>query len=70
MGIGYNLGNSFDSYIKSKKINNPDDAITLLGNQIPTKKLIANIKKYSFKTIRFPVTWIYFIDQSGNIDPK
>jgi len=70
MGIGYNLGHSFDSYIKSKVINNPDDAITLLGNPIPTKNLIANIKKYGFKTIRFPVTWIYFIDESGNIDPK
>ena len=70
MGIGYNLGHSFDSYLKSKKINNPDDAITLLGNPIPTKKLISNIKKYGFKTIRFPVTWIYFIDQFGNIDPE
>jgi endoglucanase len=70
MGIRYNLGNSFDSYIKSKKINNPDDAITLLGNPIPTKKLIANIKKYGFKTIRFPVTWIYFIDEFGNIHPE
>ena len=70
MGIGYNLGHSFDSYLISKKINNPDDAITLFGNPIPTKKLIANIKKYGFKTIRFPVTWIYFIDESGNINPE
>ena len=41
-----------------------------MGNPIPTKNLIANIKKYGFKTIGFPVTWIYFIDKSGNIDPK
>ena len=68
MGIGYNLGHSFDSYIYPKIINSPDEAITLYGNPIPTKKLIANIKKYGFKTIRFPVTWIYFIDQFGNID--
>ena len=70
MGIGYNLGHSFDSYLFSKQINNPDDAITLFGNPIPTKHLIANIKKYGFKTIRFPVTWTYFIDQSGNINPE
>jgi len=70
MGIGYNLGHSFDSYLKSSKINSTDDAITLLGNPMPTKKLIANIKKYGFKTIRFPVTWIYFIDQFGNIEPE
>ena len=68
MGIGYNLGNSFDSYLDSKQINNPNDAITLLGNPIPTKNLIVNIKKYGFKTIRLPVTWIYFIDEFGNIN--
>jgi len=29
MGIGYNLGHSFDScHLYSNKINNPDDAIT------------------------------------------
>ena len=49
---------------------NNSDAITLFGNPIPTKNLIVNIKKYGFKTIRFPVTWIYFIDQSGNINPE
>jgi endoglucanase len=70
MGIVYNLGHSFDSYLKYKTINNPDDAITLFGNPIPKKKLISNIKKYGFKTIRFPVTWIYFIDEFGNINPE
>ena len=71
MGIGYNLGYSFDSYDPfSNKINNPDDAITLYGNPLPTKSLITNIKKYGFKTIRLPVTWIYFIDQTGNINPE
>ena len=70
MGIGYNLGHSFDNYLGSKKINNPNDIITLFGNPIPTKNLIINIKKYGFKTIRFPVTWINFIDQFGNIDPE
>jgi len=71
MGIGYNLGHSFESYNpNSNKINNPDDVITLFGNPIPTKSLINNIKKYGFKTIRFPVTWTYFIDQFGNIDAE
>ena len=68
MGIGYNLGNSFDSYNISIKINNPDEQITLLGNPLPTKKLISNIKKSGFKTIRFPVTWINFIDEYGNVN--
>jgi endoglucanase len=29
--------------------------------------MIKKIKKYGFKTIRFPVTWMYFIDDEGNI---
>ena len=70
MGIGYNLGNSFDSYDIYKEIKNPDEQITLFGNPIPTKKLIINIKKNGFNTIRFPVTWINFIDDFGNINPK
>ena len=68
MRIGYNLGNSFDCYDKNIIINKPDDQITLKGNIIPTKKLISNIKKKGFKTIRFPITWINFIDESGKIN--
>ena len=67
IGLGYNLGNSFDSYIYLKEINSTQEQITLMGNPIPTKKLISNIKKYGFKTIRFPVTWINFIDDFGNV---
>ena len=70
MCIGYNLGNLFDSYNNSIKINNPDEQITLLGNPLPTKKLISNIKKSGFKTIRFPVTWINFIDEYGNVNKE
>ena len=68
MGIGYNLGNSFDSYSSIKEINNPEDQITLFGNPEPTKKMILNIKKNGFKTIRFPITWANFIDNYGNIN--
>ena len=70
MGIGYNLGNSFDCYYAQKKVEKPDDQITLNGNPIPTKDLIIRIKKYGFKTIRFPITWINFIDEKGNINSE
>ena len=66
MGIGYNLGNLFDSF--SIKIKTPEEQITLNGNTFPTKNMIKKLKKYGFKTIRFPVTWIHFIDDYGNID--
>lgn len=68
MGIGYNLANTFDNF--NSEINNPMDQITLMGNKFPTNKLIKNIKKYGFKTIRFPVTWINFIDEHDNIEPE
>ena len=68
MGIGYNLGNTFDCYdYDIVKMNTPEEQITLKGNTLPTKKMIQKLKKYGFKTIRFPVTWIYFIDNEGNI---
>ena len=70
MGFGYNLANSFDCYNNSMEINNPNEQITLLGNPIPTQKMINNIKKNGFKTIRFPVTWANFIDNLGNVNPQ
>jgi len=70
MGIGYNLGNLFDSFsiYDIEEINTPEDQITLNGNIFPTKNMIKKLKKYGFKTIRFPVTWMYFIDEYGNVD--
>ena len=71
MGLGYNLGNLFDCYNNSLgELKNPDDQITLCGNSIPTKKMIKSIKKNGFHTIRFPVTWMHFMDESGKIDPN
>ena len=69
MGIGYNLGNTFDSYSIFGGINTPNDQITFKGNKAPTKDMIKRIKKYGFKTIRFPITWKYFIDDNGNVNP-
>ena len=68
MGIGYNLGYSFDCFDISEKIEKEDDLITLCGNPIPTKKTIVEIKKNGFKTIRFPITWLHFIDELGTIN--
>ena len=68
MGLGYNLGNSFDCVEDSaKNIENPNDLITLCGNPIPTKNTIIALKKYGFKTIRFPITWFYFMDELGKV---
>ena len=70
MGIGWNLGSTFESRGDPEKIKTPDDQITLDGNPIPTKKMISRMKKYGFKTIRFPVTWYHFMDDKGNVNPE
>ena len=67
MGMGYNIANTFDSFSYLKHIDKPDEQIELNGNIAPTKDMIKKIKKYGFKTIRFPVTWMNFIDDEGNI---
>ena len=68
MGIGWNMGNTFDCYSYNKTINIPDEPIKIWGNRMPTKELFINIKKYGFKTIRFPITWMYFMNEEGIID--
>ena len=67
MGIGYNLANTFDSFSFDIDLETPDEQIELNGNIAPNKDMIKRLKKYGFKTIRFPVTWMYFIDDEGNI---
>ena len=67
MGIGYNLANTFDSFSYFTDLETPDEQIELNGNIAPNKDMIKRLKKYGFKTIRFPVTWMYFMDDEGNI---
>ena len=70
MDFGWNLANSFECFDinTNRKIDNPDEQITLWGNPIPTKEIFIKLKRYGFKTIRFPVTWMNFMDESGTVD--
>jgi len=68
--MGYNIANTFDSFSYFGNLETPDEQIGLNGNIAPTKETIKKIKKYGFKTIRLPVTWMYFIDDEGNIDSE
>ena len=70
MGIGYNIANTFDNFIYVGNFETPDEQIGLNGNIAPTKAMIKKLKKYGFKTIRLPVTWMYFIDDEGNINSE
>ena len=70
MGIGWTLADSFECYNPYVKImTNPDEQLKLYGNEVPTKQLITSIKKSGFKTIRVPITWMHFMDESGTINP-
>lgn len=48
MGIGWNLGNSFDVISKDK---------TDWGNPLPTSSMINAVNDMGFKTLRIPITW-------------
>jgi endoglucanase len=70
MGLGWNLGNTFDCFGTWKEIETPDDQITMWGNVVPTEEMVVTIKKYGFKTVRFPVTWMNFMDDSGKVSEE
>lgn len=48
MGVGWNLGNSFDVTDVDK---------TVWGNPLPDKSMIDAVKNIGFTTVRVPVTW-------------
>ena len=70
MGQGWNLANTFESYDINKNVTIPDEQITLWGNMIPEKEMFKKLRKYGFKTIRFPVTWMNFMDNSGKVNQE
>ena len=70
MGLGWNLGNTFDCFGNWKKIETPDDQITMWGNVVPTEEMVVTIKKYGFNTVRFPVTWMYFMDDDDKVSSE
>lgn len=59
MGIGWNLGNTFDAA--------PDE--TSWGNPRTERAMLEKIASYGFKTLRLPVSWSRHVDAEYNIDP-
>ena len=84
MGIGYNLGDTFNysNIIKEKNIQNEE--INLFGAPLPTKNVLKGIKKCGFKTIMFQIfynnytynnnainsEWIYKVKELVNLINK
>ena len=66
MGIGYNLGNTYNCCFISEEDDLQNKQIKLLGTVFPSKKIIGKIKKFGFNTIRFQVKYPKEIDNSEN----
>ena len=62
MGIGWNLGNTFDSH------SNQIPGETAWGAPVTTKKMIKAVHDLGFNTIRVPVTWGTMVKDDGSID--
>jgi len=56
MGVGWNLGNSFDVTNKDK---------TVWGNPLPISTHINAIKEMGFETLRIPVTWNFHMQEQA-----
>ena len=67
MGIGYNLGNTYNCCKTLGEDNIKNEQINNWGTILPTKKLINKIKKFGFKTIRFQVVYNNLISESEKI---
>ena len=69
MGLGYNLGNSFDSIGSWIPKGDPWDYQLGWNNDYLYPLFIRRVKEAGFKTIRFPVSWAQWIDENDQIDP-
>ncbi len=56
MKVGWNLGNTFDSYTDAE-LDNELDSETLWVSTVTTKEMIDAVKAAGFNTMRLPVTW-------------
>jgi hypothetical protein len=55
MGLGYNLGKTYNCCSSVDEKNILYEEIKIWGTILPTKKMINKIKKCGFKTIRFQI---------------
>lgn len=75
MGIGINLGNTFDAYYEDKQRtssgaqiigdNTPTNYETCWGSVQTTKEIIDAFKDAGFNTIRIPVYWGNMMEEDG-----
>ena len=69
MTVGWNLGNSLDSYYEEPTGDGNLRMETIWGNPKVTKEQIDYVKSLGFNTIRIPVSWYYhtYTDERGDL---
>ncbi|MCR5323626.1 MAG: cellulase family glycosylhydrolase [Lachnospiraceae bacterium] len=71
MGLGFNLGNSFDAIARPDSEYKGIDSELAWFNPRTTREMIAAIRKAGFKTLRLPVSWHNHVSGPvDTIDPK
>lgn len=68
MGIGWNLGNTFDSTSDTGKEKKGLDLETFWGMPYTTQSMIQAVQKAGFKTIRIPVSWHNHIEDGNTYE--
>lgn len=69
MGLGYNIGNTFDSIGSWITIDDPWEYQRAWNNDPVSKHFIQKVHQAGFKSIRLPVSWAKWIDGNNQIDP-
>ena len=70
MGIGYNLGQTFNCCNTTDEENSENEEIKLFGISLPTKNLLKEIRKNGFKTVRFQVLYSNYIYNNSKINSE
>ena len=71
MGMGWNLGNTFDAIDCSDLSDELDyEGAWLPGNTKTTKEMINLVKEQGFRTVRIPVSWHNHVDITTDEDGK
>ncbi|OUM60103.1 glycoside hydrolase family 5 protein, partial [Piromyces sp. E2] len=70
MGIGWNLGNTLDSFGSWINSNSIEAYETAWGNPVTTESMIKAIKSYGFNSVRIPVAWSNLMSQNYVINSQ
>ncbi len=71
MGMGWNLGNTFDAIDCSGLSDELDyEGAWLPGSTRTTREMIGLVKEQGFRTVRIPVSWHNHVDITADEDGK